>query len=349
MSHAEPISRRLWSDWFFERVPLPPALLGALIAVVMLALLAWIGVASGELDRLAHKGVAWWQHRDGRIPLLLAIVAGVLPAALRYHELGTRRNLETLASAELWPAGLPAALRRATTGNLRAAIGFGVSGFLLIPIIALFVDRDPGLYFTSHYWGPGQVWIWVVGSFLTFTGGILTYRAFSDARVFAQLARSLPRVDLLDRDMLLPFARQGLRASVPGVIFVTFFALNLVDAGFLLASVLIGSLVLVQNAAMLVIPLRGVHDRIDAAKREEILRVNAAIRGQPDALRGSPLDPREAPSLADLLAWRAFVESVPEWPIDIPTVGRSVLYIVIPLLGWVGAALVQHVLERALG
>ena len=23
MSHAEPISRRLWSDWIFERVPLP--------------------------------------------------------------------------------------------------------------------------------------------------------------------------------------------------------------------------------------------------------------------------------------------------------------------------------------
>jgi len=42
------------------------------------------------------------------------------------------------------------------------------------------------------------------------------------------------------------------------------------------------------------------------------------------------------------------VESVPEWPIDLPTLGRFAAYIVVPLLGWVGAALVQHVLESAL-
>jgi hypothetical protein len=196
MSHAEPISRRLWSDWFFERVPLPPALFGALLAAVLLALLAWLGVASGELDRLARKGVMWWQSRDGRIASLLAVIAGTMPVALRYHELGTRRNLEALVSANLWPAGPPAALRRATSGNPRAAIAFGLSGFLLIPIVALFVDRDPGLYFTSHYWGPGQIWTWVVGSFVTFTGGILTYRAYSDARMFAHLARTIPTIDL---------------------------------------------------------------------------------------------------------------------------------------------------------
>ena len=34
MSHVEPVSQRLWSDWFFERVPLPPGLFGALILFV---------------------------------------------------------------------------------------------------------------------------------------------------------------------------------------------------------------------------------------------------------------------------------------------------------------------------
>ena len=156
----------------------------------------------------------------------MSLLAGTIPAALRYHELGTRRNLEALAAANLWPGAAPAALRSATPGSPRAALWFGLSGFLLIPIIAYTVDRDVGRYFTSSHWDLGVTWTWLVGFFVTFTGGILTYRAFVDARKFAQLARSLPAVDLLDREALLPFARQGLRSAVPGVIFVTFLALE---------------------------------------------------------------------------------------------------------------------------
>jgi hypothetical protein len=339
----------LWSDWFFERVPLPPALFGALLACALLGLLALIAVATGALDRLAAQGLAWWQDRDGRVSVLVSLLAGTIPAALRYHELGTRRNLEALAEANLWQGAAPADLRCATSGSPRAALWFGLSGCLLIPIVAYCVDRDVARYFTSSHWDLGVSWTWIVGLFVTFTGGILTYRAFVDARKFAQLARSLPAVDLLDREALLPFARQGLRSAIPGVIFVTFLALNLGDTGFLLATAVIGPAVLVQNVATLVIPMRGVHERLRAAKREELARVNAAIRGEPGALRGSPLGDRERLSLADLLAWRAFVEAVPEWPIDLPTLGRFAAFVVVPLLGWVGAALVEHVLESALG
>jgi hypothetical protein len=129
------------------------------------------------------------------------------------------------------------------------------------------------------------------------------------------------------------------------VIFATFLLLNLGDAGFVLSSVALGLVVLVQNAATMWIPMRGAHERLRAAKREEIARVNAAIRGEPGALRASPLRDRERLALADLLAWRAYVESVPEWPIDVSTMGRFTLYVVVPLLSWVASALVQHVLE----
>jgi len=348
MSHAESVSRRLWSDWFFERVPLPPALFGALLSAALIGVLALLAGATGAFDRLAAQGIAWWQDRDGRVSVLLSLLAGAIPAALRYHELGTRRNLDALAAANLWPGAPPAALRSATSGSARAALWIGLSGYLLIPIVAYSVDRDVARYFQASHWNLGVIWTWVVGFFVTFTGGILTYRAFADARKFAELARSLPDVDLLERDALLPFARQGLRSAVPGVIFVTFLALNLGDTGFLLATALIGTAVMVQNAAVLVIPMRGVHERLRAAKRAELARVNSAIRGESGALRGSTLGSRDGLALADLLAWRAFVQDVPEWPIDLPTLGRFAAYVVVPLLGWVGAALVQHVLESAL-
>src|SRR5258705_1116868 len=278
MSHAEIVSRRLWSDWFFERVPLPPALFGALLAAGLIGLLAALAVVTGAFDRLAVRNLTWWQSRDGRIAVLVALLAGTIPAALRYHELGTRRNLEALAAANLWPGAPPAALHSATAGSPRAALWLGLSGYLLIPIVAYTVDRDVARYFTSSHWNLGVTWTWVVGFLVTFTGGVFIYRVFVDARKFAQLARSLPNVDLLDREALVPFARHGLRSAVPGVIFLTFIALNLGDAGFLLANTVLGVAVLVQNATMLVIPMRGVHDQLGAAKGQGLPRVNAAIR-----------------------------------------------------------------------
>jgi hypothetical protein len=346
---VEPVSRRLWSDWFYERIALPTLLPGALLACALLTLLVVLGSVSGSFELLAEAELAWWESRDGRIAALLALLAGAMPTALRYHELGTRADLDALARSPLWPDGLPADLLRATSGSSRAALAFGLTGFALVPIIAFTVDRDPGLYFSGYYWGFAQIWTWMVGCFVTFTGGVYTYRAYSDAHAFASLARSLSDVDLLERDALLPFARQGLRSAVPGVIFVTFLAMNLGDEGFLLTVVFLGAIVLVQNVAMLMIPLRGLHESLRAAKRAELLRVNAAIRGDTAALVGSPLSRREAPSLTDLLTWRRYVESVPEWPIDLSTLGRFAFYVGIPLLSWVGAALVERALDVVIG
>ena len=346
MSQAEPLSQRLWSDWLYERLPLPPVLSGAVLAAALLALLSGLAYATGGFDRLAAKGLAWWQDRDGRLAALVALLAGTMPTALRLHELATRRHLDALAHADLWRGAPPAGLRRTTEANPRAALLFGASGFLLLPIVALAVDGD-ARFLSADYWGAAQTWTWVMGSFASFFGGILTYRVWSDARSFARLARALPEVDLLEREALLPFARQGLRSAVPGVIFATFFALNLGDEGFWFAASTLGTLVLAQNVAMLLIPVRGLHERLRSAKREELARVNAAIRGEAGALRGSPLDGR-TPALADLLAWRRFVESVPEWPIDVSTIGRFALYVGIPLISWVGAALVERMLDLAI-
>jgi hypothetical protein len=348
VSQVQPASRRLWSDWVFERVPLPTPLPGLLLIGGLLVVLFVLGRATGALAHLEEQGISWWQSRDGRIATLLVLLAGAVPTALRYHEIGTRRDLDTLARSHLWGADPPTELSRATSGSPRAGLAFGMSGFLLVPCIALFVDGRPAFLY-GDYWGFPPVWTWVVGFFVTFTGGVYAYRALADARAFGRLARGLPEVDLLEREALIPFARQGLRSAVPGALFVSFLTLNLVDEGFLLAVLLLGGLVLVQNVATLLIPLRGLRDRLRAAKREELRRVDAAIRGEPDALRGSMIGRRESPSLADLLAWRSFVQAVPEWPIDTGTLGRSAFFVGLPLLSWVGGALVERAVDLVIG
>lgn len=43
------------------------------------------------------------------------------------------------------------------------------------------------------------------------------------------------------------------------------------------------------------------------------------------------------------------VEAVREWPFDAPAVLRFVLYLLIPVAGWIGGALMERLLDAALG
>ena len=347
MSDAELSPGAVWHDRLFERIPLPPFGVGAAIALGLLAVFGGLGLLTGELARLGPPGAGWWQHRDLRLGILLALLAGTLPAALRYHTLGSARNSAALAESGLWPAST--ALLFPPRELSRSSLRVGLWCLLIVPVFAVSIDRDPTLYFTDWYWNPGSVFSWSVGLFTAFATGVFLTRVRADAQRFAELARAIPRVDLFEARALLPFARQGLRSAVPGLIFVTFLAPNLVDRGFWFAIIGFGGMMLALSAASLLLPVRGVRLRLQAAKRDELDRLNAALRGEPGALQGSPLANRPELSVADLLAYRRFVESVPEWPIDAGTLGRIGIYVGIPLLSWVGAALVERGLDVAIG
>lgn len=51
---------------------------------------------------------------------------------------------------------------------------------------------------------------------------------------------------------------------------------------------------------------------------------------------------------ADLLAYRAYVESIREWPFDAPTLLRFALFVAIPVGSWLGGALVERWLTTLL-
>jgi hypothetical protein len=89
------------------------------------------------------------------------------------------------------------------------------------------------------------------------------------------------------------------------------------------------------------LPLVPIHRAIAAAKAAELARLDADVaatgRGRHDAAQ-----------LAPLLVYRREIESSPEWPFDTGASGRLALYLVIPPFTWVGAALIQHFVERAL-
>jgi hypothetical protein len=112
---------------------------------------------------------------------------------------------------------------------------------------------------------------------------------------------------------------------------------------------LMGSLTVACATTALLLPVRGIHLRIRAAKLDELEHVSRAIRGDLEALQQSALAKREAtPSLADLIAYRGLVDSAREWPFDASTFRRFGLYLMIPLGSWMGGALVERLIDAML-
>ena len=104
---------------------------------------------------------------------------------------------------------------------------------------------------------------------------------------------------------------------------------------------LLAAATLCVAGAALLLPLRGVHARIRQAKAAELEWVEAQILERRHALKAAAS--HEAPgSLADLVAYRDLVQEAPEWPIGSSSYARFALYLLIPVLSWAAAALVER-------
>jgi len=339
------------SEGLYERAPLGPSWVAALVSLGLLAVLGSLAFATGELGELLASEQRWWENRDARVCVLLTMLVAYLPLTRRAVVRGGRANLAALRSGVAWgPDGFEAAERKLPGPSPRSRALAGWLSVLAVPLVALLVDRDPGLYFRPGYWGVAQLWEFGLGAMLAFSTGTLVHAITVEGRRLSELARSIPSIDLLDPSRLAPFARQGLLSALPGLILLSFLALNLGDRGWLWATGAFGTVALAWTTVAVLLPMRGVHQRMQSAKRAELASVNAAIRGDAAALAGTAIASRAGSAgLVDLIEYRRLVEAVPEWPFEPALRARFLLYVALPLGSWLGGALVERWIEAAFG
>jgi hypothetical protein len=345
MAEAGPAPRghEYWTERLAARARGSPlrvslAIGGAFAALFLLAELA-LGRMPVVFGPTAHT------RGDFRLALVLIAVAAYLPGAYAYAVRGARETIDALAPAlRCSPAEL-AALRaeagRFEPGPLRAAGWLGLVGMLLVPALTngTLETYDPRtLPPEAIFHRLFLPWIgWFLGRFV--------YATIAASRRLSRIGRTLVRVDLLDLRPLAPITRQGMRHALIAAGLLSILALVLVDVDNApnLLTVLGAGLAAngVLSATGLLLPLRGVRDAIAAAKNAELDAVRDALRAARDGAPG-------ARPLADLLAWRHYVASLPEWPFDAPTLLRFALYLAIPLGSWLGGALVERVVDALL-
>ena len=333
-------------------MPLSPLWVGAGIALLVLAGVLALELSFGELRAFLRGAETRVDAEEYRFTLVLALLIGYLPAAYAYAVRGSRRTWEALRPVIRCTPAEFETLRDAaglfSAAGLRRAGWIGLGVAVLIPFLvdfSLFVYR----FDLESFYLPTaihRVLLPIVGWLM----GRNIHAMLADSTRLARAGRERLDVDLLDIEPLAPFTRHGLRNSLLFMGSFAILSLLVVDWGARPGLPFVISVSFLMAAGLgvvaLVLPVRGAHAAIRRAKTEELAACNEAIRARRRASAGADA---AGPELHELLAWRSFVESVREWPIDASTLTRFLLYLAIPMGSWLGGAMVERAVDAALG
>lgn len=148
-------------------------------------------------------------------------------------------------------------------------------------------------------------------------------------------------IDLLKLNKLMPLTKAGIVSilafiGVYSILFMVNFTLSNLTSNPAMF-VLIPTIVV-----MIYRPLKGVRKRIVNAKEAEIKLIEAAIEGDMEALKQSRIGNNlKNINVIDLINYKKIIEGTLELPVNIPTASRFVFYLIIPLLTWVAASIVD--------
>ncbi len=166
-----------------------------------------------------------------------------------------------------------------------------------------------------------------------------------NARLFNRLAKQA-EINVLNPKSLTPFASIavsstlaiiGAQAAFPALIYGS----DMNQLAFVPGLIATG----IPMLLMFFLPIWPVHQRLIEAKRAELESVSAEINRLPHPREN---EPRNYQSLNPLLIYRREITQMSEWPFDTSVMGRLALYLIIPPLTWVGAALIENLVDAAI-
>ncbi|MDJ0865413.1 MAG: hypothetical protein QNK03_04830 [Myxococcota bacterium] len=297
--------------------------------------------ADASVLRDADGGIV----RLGRFNCTMIVLSAFICASLRHDGPATCDTLARLRSRvdaprERWADWTRRAVAR-RPGRLALAAAAGTCFGLAVNAISsvLMPPRSPDL------WQGHGLWAAFLTPFQFALLGCMADRSLSRARVLFEMG-SHARVRLLDTGGLRPFASAGVRAAAFWLIGSSIASLLALDAS--VPGVVLGVLVITLGLGVsaLLLPSRGLHQRIRAEKARELAWVREAIERARDELARGRGDPEA--SLPALLAYETRVQQVHEWPFDTPSLLRFALFLLVPLGSWLGGALVERAVDSAL-
>ena len=198
-----------------------------------------------------------------------------------------------------------------------------------------FQPTDPD-FLTSIMLVFGQILLWSIVFLVLFVNS-------HECWVLGKLGKSVP-IDLYQIDTLNGFGRAGLNSflMVVGALAIT--TVQSIDQEFRAINYINGLIVGLPAALLMVnLPIWSLHRRLLKAKATALAEIDEAI-----ANANKTVEAENLLALNALLTRREYIKGLRNWPMDLSTFSRLLLYVFIPPLAWVGAALVELMLDSYL-
>lgn len=169
------------------------------------------------------------------------------------------------------------------------------------------------------------------------------------ARLFARLGNKHVTISLLNTRKLLPFARVSIYSTLAIIGAVALFPLIGFESGMKQVEILPGAIATVgPMVAIFIFPIWPIHRRLRTMKEQEMTLINDRIEACAEEGDGADSQAQLLQKLTPLLAYRREIAQVSTWPFDFGNIARLVLYMVIPPLTWVAAALMENLVDSLL-
>lgn len=325
------------------------AISGSLIAILLITesvMGRWEDLlAGGDFDPLAR--VSGGILRDLRLAIVHCLLVGYLPAALLHVVQRGRRTVFVLQNALNCTREECERLAASVWLSRRGLLLIGALGIALALLTPYMVRPVPSAPWSPSSWSPEVAWHRLLGPVILLFTFWLGYAIVTVSVRMSRLAKKLNHIDLLDLSPLAPFTQQGLTNALLVIGLLSIFSLVLLEPGFGSTMLLIGGPSLLVAALALLYPVRGVHRRIHESKDAELGKINEAITARRSAFQ-NPEAGQQSGEMADLIAYRGLIESVPEWPFTSSTYFRFILYMLIPVASWGFGVIAEEVVSRTL-
>jgi hypothetical protein len=323
----------------------------------------WIGLTIALVSVIVtlalHESMVFFGSEPLRFPsaavmigslLINGLLLGYIPTANAFLYRGVERDLRELrpvlrGSENEWQkllsetTAVPSAVLW-----LAACIGLGVGAGM--------TSLDPGIRQTHSgisVVDPRYLWLLLHNMVVMALGLRLFVTEAYVSRAYARIGEELVDVDLFDLAPLAPFARKGQRSVVLWAVLSAIISWFWFLGSALRANMVISLLVVIVVTSAFLQPVMGVRRRIRAAKRAELERINGALRLERERLlEAGPETDRSRTRMADLVAYRSLVHGVHEWPFDVSTLARFLLFGALGVGSWLGGALVERLLDVVL-
>lgn len=365
-----------WDHWIVVRLTGVPLIAGSIVALgllssfVLIALMFDVYGADGQLAaldvdaRLAALGTD--SVRFGSDPyswaaIVSSLLGGYGIAVTAFAVAKEKSELPALAEMLGRNVGDMMQLRDETNRLFqKKAPLFGWIGYV-VGLICM-ATTLPGL---SAYFGmasieegrplypfeyAAEVWFLIFVPLMFYMMGKGMYFTIREARFLSVQQKLHHKIDIWHPERVRVLTRLAMARALFWLIGSTIGSLFFLDDSInpIALFPVFGGIGLVASL-LLALPVFRLHFAFKQAKEEELGRVRDVIKKNWDKLQGTPTDEAMIARVGGLVALEQRIEAVSEWPLDLSTLSRFSLYLAIPVLSWIGGALVEQVVDGVIG